>query len=139
MTAILLFGTSLATADEVRADLVVWKAIKRELLSSDGEKYFKYSLEGSFVPGGVNGVSMFRATVLSAKPANAPSILVVSIVDKTTPEITLHLRENLRQSVKPGSDVWFEGVPVSFSKDPFMVTFEIVDLDHVKVRANTAH
>lgn len=131
LTAGMLVGTPLATADVVRPDLTLWKAIKQALLSDRGQKYFEENFEGAFVPGGANGVSMFRATVLSAKPAQAPSVLVISIVDKSTPEVTLRLQENLRRRVEPGSDVWFEGVPVSFSKDPFMVTFD-VSVDKVK-------
>lgn len=83
------------------------------------------------VPDGVNGVRMFNATVLSAKPRLKPSILVLAITDRKTPEITLRVKstkariEILNPIIANGAEIWFQGTPVLFSRDPFMVTFEV--------------
>jgi hypothetical protein len=31
----------------------------------------------------------------------------------------------LKRSVHRGMNIWFQGIPVSYSKDPFMITFDV--------------
>jgi hypothetical protein len=83
------------------------------------------------VPGATDSVHALRATVLSNKPAKRPSELVLALSDGHTPEVTITLRdsrENLTPLLKPipaGTEIEFWGIPVSFTPNPFMLTFEV--------------
>jgi hypothetical protein len=109
----------------------LWQIIKRALVAEDGREYFESSFKGAMVPGGADGVLMFKATLVWAEAADKPTKLVCGILDATTPEVTLQVKGSdgkptaLRRNVQPGSDVWFQGVVLDYSKDPFMVTFDV--------------
>jgi hypothetical protein len=109
----------------------VWSIIKAALMAPDGDQYFENNLKGSMVPGGVAGVGLFTGTLLSAEPAAHPSTLVISISDGTTPEVTLHMKDSewkdtyLNGPVMRGSVIQFEGVPILFTKEPFMLTLGV--------------
>lgn len=109
----------------------LWSLIKASLMAPDGEEYFENSFKGAMVPGGAEGVTMFIGTLLSAEPEAQPSVLVVAISDRTTPEVTLRLKDSdykdthLNGPLMPGSLIQFEGVADSFTQDPFMVTFGV--------------
>lgn len=130
LAAVLL--VPLAVPDPVDRPLALWLSIKYELLSSRGQEYFNSSFEGAMVPAGVDGVDMFKATVLSVSPISKPSVLVASIVDRKTPEITLKVKDTLgrvqalNRTVPIGAKIWFRGTPVLFSKHPFMITFDVL-------------
>src|SRR5207248_6331197 len=100
----------------------VWSIIKRALMAPDGEHYFENNLKGAMVPGGVEGVTVFTGTLLSAEPAAKPSVLVVAISDRTTPEVTLQMKDaewndtHLNGPLMRGSLIKFEGVPTAFTK-----------------------
>ena len=138
LVAALLLAISSLFAQDVRPDLALWRNIKRALLDTDGREYFEYGLKDCRVPGGTNGVTMFMATVVSASPSSKPSTLVVAIVDNATPEATLKLDRSLRDPVKPGAKVEFQGVPVAFSKEPFMITFDVA-VDELKFERSIRH
>src|SRR5579864_9224143 len=108
-----------------------WKIIKDALTAPDGQEYFENSFKGAMVPGGAGGVTLLIGTLVSAEPAAQPAVLIVAISDARTPEVTLRLKDadwndtHLNGPLMPGSEIQFEGVPISFSKEPFMVTFEV--------------
>jgi hypothetical protein len=83
------------------------------------------------LPGGVNGVLFFIATVLSGKPANHPTQLVLALSDTHTPEVTLHFLDQrhkpaaFRKALTPGTKVAFAGTAKEFTKEPFMLTFDV--------------
>src|SRR6266850_2128577 len=77
------------TEPQPRTSKQVWSIIKMALIAPDGEDYFENYFKGATVPGGVEGITVFTGTLLSAEPAAKPSVLVVAISDSTTPEVTL--------------------------------------------------
>jgi hypothetical protein len=109
----------------------VWSTIKNALVAQDGEEYFEHDLKGAMVPGGVAGVALFTGTLLSAEPAAGPAVLVIAISDRTTPEVTLQMKDShwrdthLSGPLVRGSLIQFEGVAMSFTKEPFMLTFGV--------------
>jgi hypothetical protein len=111
--------------------LALWRDVKRQLQGPNGKQYFELVLKDALVPGATDSVHALRGTVLSNKPAKRPSELVLAISDSHTPEVTMTLRdarENLTPLLKPiapGTEVEFWGVPVSFTPNPFMLTFEV--------------
>jgi hypothetical protein len=109
----------------------LWSVIKRSLVAADGEDYFKENLKGSIVPGGAGGLNLFTGTLLSAEPAAQPSVLVLAISDSANPEVTLRFKDaewkdtHLSGPLMHGCIIQFEGVPASFTKEPFMLTFDV--------------
>jgi tetratricopeptide (TPR) repeat protein len=122
-------GFKIKTTDEISAakdeqfkkehpHLALWMGIKENLAGADGAQYFESSVKGAAVP-------QLKGTVVSAKPALNSKELVVALSDATTPEVTLKLDEALAGKPKVGSVIDFEGVPSAFTKDPFMLTFDV--------------
>jgi hypothetical protein len=108
-----------------------WKIIKDALTAPDGQDYFENNLKGAMVPGGAGGLERLTGTLVSAEPAAQPAVLIVAISDARTPEVTLRLKDadwndtHLNGPLMPGSVIEFEGVTISFVKEPFMLTFGI--------------
>ncbi len=115
--------------------LALWKTLKNELTSPNGQQFFEANMKGAKVPGGAEGVQRFRGTLVAAKPATRPTELIVAVTDPSTPEVTLKLDKALAGKPVPGSEVEFEGVPESFTREPFMVTFEQATVTGVKMEA----
>jgi hypothetical protein len=109
----------------------LWQDIKRQLQGPNGKQYFELVLKDAQVPGVTDGVQALRGTVVSGKPAKRPTELVLSMSDGHTPEVTVTLRdsrENLTPLLRPipaGTEIEFWGIPVSFTQNPFMLTFEV--------------
>ncbi len=105
--------------------LALWMNLKQALTAADGEQYFNTNMKGAEVPGGANGVRTFKGKLVSTKPALRPKELVLSIGDGTTPDATLILDAPLSGKAEPGVDIEFSGVPSSFTKEPYNVTFDV--------------
>jgi hypothetical protein len=104
----------------------VWSSIKSALQANDGDVFFESNLKSSLFPGGRNGVRVFRGTVVSSRPAEQPSELVIAISDNNQPEVTLKLKEgHFKGPITPGSKVAFRGIVTGYTKDPFMLTLEV--------------
>lgn len=111
--------------------LALWKRIKTELLSPDGSTYFENNMKGAALPGGVNGVTKLKGTLVSMSPATRPKELVLAIENSNTPDVTLKLDSALAGKMEPGAEISFDGVAESYTKDPFMVTFT-VEKSHIE-------
>ncbi|HXI40705.1 MAG TPA: hypothetical protein VNH83_12030, partial [Bryobacteraceae bacterium] len=105
--------------------LALWMTLKGALTAPDGQQYFDTSMKGTEVPGGAGGVQTFKGKLISMKPAVRPKELVLSIGDGTTPDATLVLDAALPGKAEPGVEIEFAGVPSSFTKEPFNVTFDV--------------
>jgi len=119
-----------AAAEKANPMLALWKSIHKELESPDGAAYFENNMKGAALPGGVNGVTKFKGTLISTAPAVHPKELVLAIEDPTKPDVTLKLDSALPGKMEPGGEIEFDGVADSYTKDPFMVTFQ-VDKTHI--------
>lgn len=97
--------------------LALWMGIKKQLADAGGEQYFDSSLKSAAVP-------PLKGVVVEAKPACRPKELVLALSDATHPEVTLKLDAPLTGKPEMGTEVQFEAVPMSFVKDPFMVTMD---------------
>lgn len=105
--------------------LALWQNTKKALLGEGGAEFWEGTVKRSLMPGGVGGVQKFRGRLVSQKPARNPKELVLAIDDGNTPEVTLNLDEPMRGSAEPGAEISFEGIATEFTKDPFMLTFEV--------------
>jgi hypothetical protein len=165
----------------------LWDRIKQALQAPNGMEYFRYSLQGATIPGGVDGLARLRGTVISLEPPERPVILTVSMSDDGIADVTLKLVDDSRPGpqpeppqervppkpvaralaryditvedmirewrmgalhagwlsgsretipvqqalataavdLAPGVGIEFEGIASEFSREPFMVTFEV--------------
>jgi len=107
-------------------ELALWLNVKGQLLSPDGQTYFDSSMKGAAVP-------KLKGWLVSAKPAVKSKELLVSMEGKDqAPNVTLKLVGSDGTTPAPltgkpevGTEIEFEGIGDSFSKDPFMVTFGV--------------
>lgn len=105
--------------------LALWMSLKKELTGDNGEQFFASSMKDAHVPGGAENIQKFKGTLIEAKPAVRPKELVVGLADASVPEVTLKLDTPVAGKPELGAQLEFEGVPVGFVKDPFMVTFDV--------------
>jgi tetratricopeptide (TPR) repeat protein len=111
----------------------LWKGIKESLVAADGQDYFDKSVKGFGLPGGANGVAKFRGWLVKADPALKSKMLQISMEGKDQPaDVTLKLVGSDGTTAaplpgKPDIGYWieFEGTGDSFTKDPFMLTFDV--------------
>ncbi|MGH9721997.1 MAG: hypothetical protein ACRD8O_17455 [Bryobacteraceae bacterium] len=104
--------------------LAKWMAIKEKLRESDGEQYFEREMKGAAVP-------KFKGKVVSTKPALRPKEIVIAIEKADVGEVTLKMETPMPGKADPGAEIEFEGVPSAFTKEPFMVTFDVESKDKI--------
>ena len=106
----------------VNAVHALWLTIKKQLTGPNGEEYFTNSLKAADLP-------LLIGTLISATPEGQATTIVLAMSDGTTPEVTLRFEDNngkeshINGPLMRGSQIQFEGIPVAFTKDPFMLTF----------------
>lgn len=98
--------------------LALWMSIKKELASDNGETYFENRMKNAHIPGGVLDVQKFRGKVISQTPARRPSEIVVGIADATNAEVTLKLDQPMPNPAPEGTEIAFDGVAQSFTREP---------------------
>lgn len=125
-------ATEIATEKEAEFEktnpqLALWMKIKAALSDANGDQYFQSQLKDSAVP-------QLRGTVVEAKPECHSKELVVAVPlpgpdgapqPGSKPEITLKLDAPLSGKPDLNSEFHWEGIPVSFTKDPFMLTMTV--------------
>ena len=83
-------------------------------------------MKDALVPGGaVAGVDKLKGKLVSMAPAVRPKELVLAIDDPNVGDATLKLDGALPGKMDPGTEIEFEGIARAFTKEPFMVTFEV--------------
>jgi len=105
--------------------LALWKGVKDLLVAPNGEQYFESTLKGSAVP-------KLKGKLVAMKPAIRPKELVLAIDTPNTPEVTLKLENPLPGKAEPGTEIEFEGVPSAFTKEPFMLAFDVESKDKIQ-------
>jgi len=111
-------------------DLAIWRdTVKGPLTAPDGAAYFAGTIKDTGLPGGVNGVEMFKATIISMEPATRPKKLVVAVFDKAIPDATLEFEDPLPGDMPIGTEIEFRGAGKSFTANPFNITFDIIDAE----------
>jgi hypothetical protein len=116
-----LKNEELAKEEELKKSnpaLAIWLNVKSLLTADNGDQYFQSQMKGT-------EVQNLKGKLISQSPATRPKELVLGISDPNTPEVTLKLSAPLPGKADPGTEIEFSGVPVEFSKSPFMVTFEV--------------
>jgi hypothetical protein len=71
----------------------------------------------------------FNATIISMTPATRPKEVVVGIEKANVADAKLTFKTALPGKMEPGEKIQFQGVAKEFSKEPFMITFEVDEKD----------
>lgn len=114
-----------AEADAANPIFAFWRDLVKDPILKDGDAYFA-NMKGALLPGDpgkAKGFEKFKAKLISMTPANKPKSLVLALEKPDVPDVTLTFEEPLAGNMEPGAMLEFEGVPDSYTKEPFMVTF----------------
>jgi hypothetical protein len=103
--------------DDQNPQLALWMKIKTALTSPDGQQYFENELKDTAVP-------QLSGKLLEAKPACRPRELLVAITQPGVAEILIKLDRPLTGKVEPGAEFRWEGVPSTFTAEPFLLTMD---------------
>jgi hypothetical protein len=102
----------------------LWYSIRQSLTGDQGESFFTSSMKGAEVPAGAQGVQDFSGTVISVDPNK----VTLGVDDPTKADVTLTFTKPLpaaaMDKIKVGDKLQFDGVVESYTKDPYMLTFE---------------
>jgi hypothetical protein len=90
-------------------------------MAPDGDKYFEEEVKDVEVP-------FLTGALTSSLLNDGISKLVIGIEDPETPDATLvlhHAEHRVKGPLRKGARVTFEGVARSFTREPFMLTFDV--------------
>lgn len=100
--------------------LALWLNIRTALTGADGDNYFNQNMKGAQTPA-------FTGKLISASPETKPKTLVLAIADKDNPnpkgDVTVNLDSPLPGKADGDTIITFQGIPQSYTANPFMVTF----------------
>jgi tetratricopeptide (TPR) repeat protein len=102
--------------DKAHPEKALWKDLKAALTAPSGDTYFETNMKDALVP-------RLKGRLVATTPASKPKELILAI-ENSAGDVTLKLDGALPGKMEPGGEIEFEGIAKSFSKDPFMVTFE---------------
>jgi hypothetical protein len=99
------------------------KAIKEPLTAAEGAQAFESNVKNAMIP--PPDQPALQGAVISCEPARAPKTVILGIESPTVPEVKLVFLEPLSRSAEPGTIIKFRGVATAFTKQPFLLTFEV--------------
>ncbi len=102
--------------DKAHPEKALWKDLKAALTAPAGDTYFETNMRDALVP-------RLKGKLVATSPASKPKELVLAI-ENAAGDVTLKLDGALPGKMEPGGEIEFEGIAKSFTKDPFMVTFD---------------
>lgn len=102
--------------DKAHPEKALWKDLKAALTAPGGDIYFETNMRDALVP-------RLKGKLVATSPVSKPKELVLAI-ENAAGDVTLKLDGALPGKMEPGAEIEFEGIAKSFTKDPFMVTFE---------------
>ena len=101
--------------------LALWLNIRTALTGPDGASYFASNMQGAQTPA-------FTGKLISAEPETKPKTLVLAIADKDSQnpkgDCTVILDSPLPGKAEGDTIIEFQGIPDSYTANPFMVTFK---------------
>jgi hypothetical protein len=121
--AIVFLGVEIRAQEKLDPAATIWLEMKKQLTSPNGQEYFEQNLKGTALP-------LLAGKLISASPTDRPSVLTLAMFGSTGPDVTVRLKgkkgeeASLPGSVVAGSSITFEGVVISFTAEPFMLTVD---------------
>jgi tetratricopeptide (TPR) repeat protein len=102
--------------DKTHPERALWKDLKAALTDPAGDTYFETKMKDALVP-------RLKGKLVAMSPALKPKELILAI-ENPAGDVTLKLDGALPGKMEPGDEISFEGIARSYTKDPFMVTFD---------------
>ncbi len=100
----------------------LWKSIKEALTGADGATYFNSSMKDALLP-------TLKGKVVKMEPESKPKTILLAMTDGKSDgavaDATLKFEAPLAGKVDVGTELTFEGVPESYTANPFMVVFNV--------------
>ena len=105
-------------ARQANPALAVWMDVKKALQAPDGASYFDAMVKDS---------SFYKMSgkIVSMTPANRPKEIVLGVEKPDVGDATLKFEAALPGKMEVGEELSFEGVPQTFSANPYMLVFEV--------------
>jgi hypothetical protein len=111
-----------AAADEAARSanpmLAHWRDLKTILTADDGQAKFDADIKDSALP-------PFTGKIISMTPALRPKTVVVAVEKDGVADCTLTFEAPLAGKMDVGSELTFEGIAKSFTKEPYMLTLTV--------------
>lgn len=124
---LLTFLASIVNAQQINGPRELWTAVRRELSGPDGEQYFQSSMKDTMLP-------PLIGKMISARRQGDRVVVGLDLSDARVAEVDLILQgAGTKIPVVYGLPIEFSAVAISFTKDPFLVTFE-TDEKNILVR-----
>jgi len=98
--------------------LAVWTDVKMMLMGDNGFTYFEMNVKDS-------AFFKTKGKIISMTPATRPKEIVLGVEKGDVADATLKFEAALPGKMEVGEELEFEGVPQTFSKDPFMIMFDV--------------
>jgi hypothetical protein len=105
-----------------------WKDTKDNLTGDKSAELWEMNYKNAGLPAAGQGFDMFKGKLVSAEPETKPKTLMLA-VEGDMPYVKLELLEALPGKMEPGGEIMFKGTLKEFSKDPYMLTFEVDPAD----------
>ena len=97
-------------------DIALWRNLKAAFIAPDGQDYFDKNVKGTIIP------QTFKAKIVSMTPDPNPTELKVAI-DDVNGDAVIKFEKPIKGKIDVGTVLDLNGNPETFTKDPFMVTF----------------
>jgi hypothetical protein len=107
----------------------LWVKQLKELILKD-DSFFDMNVKDAALPGGANGVMKFKGKIVSMMPATRPKEIEIAIEKPGVADAKLNLTDKaLPGKMEAGEELQFNGTAKSYTKDPYMVTFDVETKD----------
>jgi hypothetical protein len=138
----ILLLTASVLAPQPRNPASVWKIVRDMLSAPNGQAVFASTLKGAVISGPGGLTPYLQGSLVSITPGNTNRRrLLLSMENTDTADAAIILigpNARLKTQPKKGTLIRFEGNVSDFTKEPFVVTFEVdhlTGLDFVNPRA----
>jgi hypothetical protein len=105
-------------ARQANPALTIWSDTKKLLQADNGPSYFDAMVKDTAFP-------RMKGKIVSMTPATRPKELVVGVEKGDVADATLKFEAALAGKMEAGEEIEFEGVPQTFSANPYMIVFDV--------------
>jgi hypothetical protein len=120
-TSVLIAFSIMPATAQPDPQTALWMGIREQLSGQKGEEYFNKYVKDAMLP-------PLKGVLVSALINEGVSRVVLKMGESSEPEVTLVIHNGsakLKSKPTAGTNIEFEGVAVTFSMRPFMLTFDV--------------
>jgi hypothetical protein len=105
-----------------------WNETKENLTGDKAAELWEMNYKDAGLPAAGLGFSKFKGKLVSAEPETKPKTLTIAVGGDAA-DVKIVLAEPLPGKMDPGGEISFSGALKEYSKDPYMLTFEVEAMD----------